>query len=90
MIFGARHLAQRRRALVERSAAQRRALAAAAGPLAARAAAADRLVSAIRTSLPWVARGLTLYTLLKGAAPNRRQTNSKAATISAVSAASKP
>ena len=65
MIFGARGLAQRRRALVERSAAQRRALLAAGAPLAAKAAAAERLLAAVRSSWPWVVRAATVYTLLK-------------------------
>jgi len=69
VIFGARRLAQRRVALVEHSSGQRQALADAVAPLAAKAAAADRLISAVRSSMPWVARALTLYTLLKHRRP---------------------
>ena len=65
MIFGARELAQRRLALVERSAGLRSAIGAAGAPIAAKAAAAERLVATVRTTLPWAARAVTLYTLLK-------------------------
>ena len=65
MIFGARRLAQHRLILVERSGAQRRSLAAAGAPFVAKAAAVDRLLSAARKALPWLARAFTLYTLLK-------------------------
>jgi hypothetical protein len=65
VIFGARELAQRRLALVERSSALRSTLGAAGAPLAARAAAADRLITTVSTSLPWIARGLAVYTLLR-------------------------
>jgi YqjK-like protein len=41
-------LAQRRRALVEQSAAQRQAIVAAAGPLLQKAAAADRILAGLR------------------------------------------
>ena len=48
MIFGARELQRRRIGLVARCSAQRASFAAAAGPLAAKAAAADRVLTAIR------------------------------------------
>jgi hypothetical protein len=70
LIFGARQLAQRRRALVERSAAKRREIAAAAAPFLSRAAVIDSLLTMVRTALPWATRVLTLYALLK---PKRRQ-----------------
>jgi hypothetical protein len=62
---------QRRAALLERSSELRRELAFAAAPLAAKAAAADRLISALRTSIPWAARALAVYTLLKGRGTTR-------------------
>lgn len=65
MIFGARRLAERRLALVERSCTLRRALLAAGTPVAAKAAAADQLLTAARACLPWIARGFALYSLLK-------------------------
>jgi hypothetical protein len=86
VIFGARRLAARRLALVERSSSLRRQVAAAGAPLAARAALLDGVLAAVRSALPWATRALTIYALLK---PKRRQTNSTAATISAVSAASR-
>ena len=48
MIFGNRELRERRRLLVERCAAQRSAIAAVVGPLAAKAAAGDRILTAVR------------------------------------------
>ena len=48
MIFGARELKRRRLGLVERCAAQRASVAAAAGPLASKAVALDRIVSTVR------------------------------------------
>jgi hypothetical protein len=72
VIFGARTLARRRLALVERSQAQRRALAAAVAPLLAPAALADRVVSGIRDAWPWVGRALTVYALLKRLPGTRR------------------
>jgi hypothetical protein len=71
MIFGAKRLAQRRAALLERASALRGELAFTAAPLVAKAAAADRLISALRTSIPWAARALTVYTLLKGRSTTR-------------------
>ena len=65
MIFGAKRLVQRRAALLERSSELRGELALAAAPLAARAAAADRLIGALRSSIPWAARAVAVYTLLK-------------------------
>ena len=65
MIFGARKLAERRLALVERSDGLRRALVAAAAPVAEKAAAADRLIAAARTVVPWMVRAVALYGLLK-------------------------
>jgi hypothetical protein len=73
LIFGARRLAQRRRALVERSGTLRRALLAAGTPVAARAVAADRLVTAVRAGLPWIARAFALYSLLKLQARNKKR-----------------
>jgi hypothetical protein len=49
MIFGTRELRARRALLVERCAAHRSAIAAAVEPLAVKAAAADRIVTAVRT-----------------------------------------
>jgi hypothetical protein len=74
VIFGARQLARRRLALVERSESQRRVLAAAAAPLLARAVIVDRWVSRIRDAWPWVGRALTVYALL-----TRRATPPRAA-----------
>ncbi len=65
MIFGAVRLARRRRALVERSAGQRRALAAALAPVLSRAALADGVVTSVRSALPWISRALAAYALLK-------------------------
>lgn len=65
MIFGARKLAERRLALVERSDGLRRALIAGIAPVAEKAAAADRLIAAARTVLPWIVRAAALYGLLK-------------------------
>jgi hypothetical protein len=65
VIFGARRLARRRAALVERSAALRASIAAASAPLVAKADAAERLVAAVRASLPWITRAVTVYSLLK-------------------------
>jgi hypothetical protein len=65
MIFGARELARRRLELADRSARSRHALLAASAPVLAKAAAAERLLVAIRTSLPWIGRALALYTVLK-------------------------
>ena len=48
MIFGNRELRARRALLVERCAAQRSAIAAAVEPLAAKAAAGDRILTAVR------------------------------------------
>ena len=48
MIFGLRQLQRRRERLVERCAAQRESIAAAAAPLSAKAAAADRILTAVR------------------------------------------
>ena len=48
MIFGARELQRRRIGLVARCSSQRAAIAAAAGPLAAKAVAADRVLTAVR------------------------------------------
>ena len=48
MIFGARELQRRRIGLVARCSAQRASIAAAAGPLAAKAAAADRILTTVR------------------------------------------
>lgn len=69
MIFGARKLAQRRLALVERSDGLRRALIAHISPVAEKAAAADRLIAAARTVVPWMVRAVALYGLLKRRAP---------------------
>jgi hypothetical protein len=49
MIFGLRELQRRRISLVSRCAEQRASIAAAAGPIVTKAAAADRVLSAIRT-----------------------------------------
>ena len=65
MIFGAGELARRRVALVARSSALRGRLAADAAPFVARAAAAERIVATVQSSLPWVARAVALYTVLK-------------------------
>ena len=48
MIFGLRELRVRRALLVERCAAQRTAIAAVVEPLAAKAAAGDRILTAVR------------------------------------------
>lgn len=48
MIFGARELQRRRIGLVARCSAQRDSFAAAAGPLAVKAAAVDRILTAVR------------------------------------------
>jgi hypothetical protein len=48
VIFGARELQRRRIGLVARCSAQRNSIAAAAGPLTAKAAAADRVLTAVR------------------------------------------
>jgi len=48
MIFGARELQRRRIGLVARCSEQRASIAATAGPLAAKAAAADRVLSTVR------------------------------------------
>lgn len=48
MIFGARELQRRRIALIARSSAERASIAAAVGPLASKAAAADRVLTAVR------------------------------------------
>ena len=48
MIFGARELQRRRIALVARCSAQRDSIVAAAGPLAVKAAAADRVLTTVR------------------------------------------
>ena len=48
MIFGARELQRRRIGLVARCSSQRAAIAAAAGPLAVKAAAADRVLTTVR------------------------------------------
>ena len=48
MIFGVRQLEERRAGLVQRCAEQRAAIAAAAGPIVTRAAAADRVLTAVR------------------------------------------
>ena len=48
MIFGLRELQRRRAVLVERCAAQRSALVAAVEPLGTKAAALDRILSAVR------------------------------------------
>jgi len=48
VIFGLRQLQRRRERLVERCAAQRSALAAGVEPLGTKAAAADRILSAVR------------------------------------------
>lgn len=48
MIFGLRELERRRAALVQRCAEQRASIAATAAPLAAKVAAADRIVTALR------------------------------------------
>ena len=48
MIFGSRELQRRRAALVERCAERRASIAATAGPIAAKAAAADRIFTAVR------------------------------------------
>ncbi len=48
MIFGARELQRRRIGLVARCSAQRASIAAASGPLTAKAAAADRVLTALR------------------------------------------
>jgi hypothetical protein len=48
VIFGARELQRRRIGLAARCSAQRASIAAAAGPLAAKAAAADRVLTAVR------------------------------------------
>jgi hypothetical protein len=75
VIFGARRLARRRAALVERSSFLRRQLAAAGAPFAARAAMVDSVLATVRAALPWVTRALTLYALLK---PKRRQAHGAA------------
>lgn len=49
MIFGLRELQRRRASLVSRCAEQRAAVAAAAGPIVTKAAAADRVLTAVRT-----------------------------------------
>ena len=49
MIFGARELRRRRIGLVARCSEQRASIAAAAGPLAAKAAAADRVFTTARS-----------------------------------------
>lgn len=69
MIFGARKLAERRLALVERSGGLRRALIAGISPVAEKAAAADRLIAAARTVVPWIVRAVALYGLLKRRSP---------------------
>jgi hypothetical protein len=48
VIFGTRELRQRRALLLERCAAQRSAIAATVEPLAVKAAAADRVLTAVR------------------------------------------
>ena len=48
MIFGARELQRRRIGLVARCSAQRASIAAAAGPLTTKAAAADRILTTVR------------------------------------------
>jgi hypothetical protein len=48
VIFGARELQRRRIGLVARCSAQRASIASAAGPLTAKAAAADRVLTAVR------------------------------------------
>jgi hypothetical protein len=48
VIFGARELKRRRVGLVARCSEQRASIAAAAGPLTAKAAAADRVLTAVR------------------------------------------
>jgi len=48
VIFGARELQRRRIGLVARCASQRASIAAAAGPLVSKAAAADRILTALR------------------------------------------
>jgi len=48
VIFGSRELRQRRLALVRRCAELRTAIAAAAGPIGAKAAAADRIFTTVR------------------------------------------
>ena len=48
MIFGARELQRRRIGLVARCSSQRASIAAAAGPLAVKAAAADRVLTTVR------------------------------------------
>ena len=48
MIFGARELQRRRIGLVARCSSQRASIAAAAGPLTAKAGAVDRVLSAVR------------------------------------------
>lgn len=65
MIFGARRLARQRAALTERSSALRRQIAAAGAPFAARAALLDSALAAVRTALPWAARALALYALVR-------------------------
>lgn len=65
MIFGAHELAQRRAALLERCASERRNIATACAPLHDKTAAAERLVTAVRALLPWLTGALTLYTLLR-------------------------
>ena len=49
MIFGLRELQRRRIRLVSRCAEQRTAIAATAGPIVTKAAAADRVLAAVRT-----------------------------------------
>lgn len=65
MIFGERELARRRVALVERSAALRRTLAATGAPLLDKAAIADRLITTARAWLPRLTAAITLYAFLK-------------------------
>ncbi|HET7366165.1 MAG TPA: hypothetical protein VFJ70_21525 [Burkholderiales bacterium] len=65
MIFGERELARRRVALVERSAAVRRSLATHGAPFFDKAVAADRLITTVRSWLPWVTSAITIYTLLR-------------------------
>jgi hypothetical protein len=66
VIFGERELARRRVALVERSAALRRSIAATGAPLLDKAVLADRLITAVRSWLPWLTGALSVYTLLRG------------------------
>ena len=60
-----RALEVRRHALVERSAAQRREIAAALCPVAAKLAGAQRFVSGLRSALGWALRLMPLYALLR-------------------------